>query len=118
MAFFGRLMEPDIVGPELGGLPVPLLRFLMTSVFRLNGRTTPWSLRNRPHALHSGCPSGFLRHSGVVDVKQLEQLVGAPLSAAGLLPPGLAGREGAADVRPDGGGELGAGCGLIENMLC
>lgn len=34
--------------------PPPRLRFLMTSVFRDKGRTTPWSLRNRPHALHSG----------------------------------------------------------------
>jgi len=46
--------------------PLPRLRFLITSVLRDRGRTTPWSFRNRPHALHSGFPSGFRRHKGVV----------------------------------------------------
>jgi hypothetical protein len=34
--------------------PEPLFLFLMTSVFKLRGRTTPCSFRNRPQALHSG----------------------------------------------------------------
>ena len=34
--------------------PEPRLRFLITSVFKLNGLTTPCNLRNRPQALHSG----------------------------------------------------------------
>jgi hypothetical protein len=48
--------------------PPPRLRFLITSVFKERGRTTPCSLRNNPHALHSGWPSGFLRHKGVLVV--------------------------------------------------
>ena len=36
------------------GLPLPRLRFLMTSVFKLSGRTTPCNLRNKPQALQSG----------------------------------------------------------------
>lgn len=36
------------------GLPLPRLRFLITSVFKLSGRTTPCSLRNRPQALQRG----------------------------------------------------------------
>lgn len=36
------------------GLPLPRLRFLITSVFKLNGRTTPCSLRNKPQALQRG----------------------------------------------------------------
>lgn len=65
---------PGTFGPE------PRLRFLMTSVFRLNGRTTPWSFKNSPHALQRGWPSGLRRHRGVVCVKQLVQVVGALLS--------------------------------------
>jgi len=34
--------------------PPPRLRFLITSVLRERGRTTPWSLRNNPQALHKG----------------------------------------------------------------
>src|SRR5579859_5924692 len=34
--------------------PPPRFRFLITSVFKDSGRTTPCSLRNNPHALHSG----------------------------------------------------------------
>ena len=46
--------------------PVPRFLFLMTSVFKLKGRTTPWSFKNKPHALQSGWPSGLRRQSGVV----------------------------------------------------
>ena len=60
LAAFFDLAPPPTLGPE------PRLRFLMTSVFRLSGLTTPWSFRNRPQALQSGCPSGFRRHRGVV----------------------------------------------------
>lgn len=53
--------------PPTGTLvPEPRLRFLMTSVFKLNGRTTPCSFRKRPQALHNGWPSGFRLHKGVV----------------------------------------------------
>jgi hypothetical protein len=37
-----------------GALPLPRLRFLMTSVLSDSGRTTPCSLRKRPHALQRG----------------------------------------------------------------
>jgi hypothetical protein len=47
-------------------LPDPRLRFLITSVFKLNGLTTPCSFRKRPQALHKGWPSGFRLHRGVV----------------------------------------------------
>lgn len=94
-------------------LPDPRFRFLMTSVFKLRGRTTPWSFRNRPHALHRGWPSGFRRHKGVVWVKQFVHVVGLPPSPE--LPPaackfvvdpgceigGDEGRLGAADEKPD-----------------
>jgi hypothetical protein len=67
--------------PPTGRLaPDPRLRFLITSVFRLKGRTTPWSFRNKPHALQRGCPSGFRLHNGVVWVKQFVHVVGALLS--------------------------------------
>lgn len=84
--------------------PLPRLRFLITSVFKLRGRTTPCSFRNRPHALHSGWPSGLRRQSGVVCVKQLVQVVGTPLSPPGL---GLPGRDGMAELKFESGGELG-----------
>lgn len=89
-----------------GALPLPRLRFLITSVFSDKGRTTPCSFKNRPHALQSGCPSGLRRHSGVVCVKQLVQVVGAPPSPC-FVPPGLCGRDGAAELNPDSGGEFG-----------
>lgn len=56
-------------------LPLLRFRFLITSVFKLNGLTTPCSFRNKPHALQSGLPSGFLRHNGVVVVLQLVHCV-------------------------------------------
>jgi hypothetical protein len=68
-AFLDRDETPGTV------VPLPLLRFLITSVLRLRGLTTPCSLRNRPHALQSGCPSGLRRQSGVVCVKQLVHVV-------------------------------------------
>lgn len=47
--FFIRL------GPAVGGaFPLPRLRFLITSVFKLRGLTTPCSLRNSPQALQRG----------------------------------------------------------------
>jgi hypothetical protein len=95
------------------GFPLPRLRFLMTSVFKLRGRTTPWSLRNRPQALQRGCPSGLRRQSGVVVVKQFVQVVGTPLSPPGR---GLPGLDGAAELKFDSGGELGEDCGRIENI--
>ena len=85
-------------------LPLPRLRFLITSVFKLNGRTTPWSFRKSPHALQSGCPSGLRRHKGVVCVKQLVHDVGTPLLSPGR---GLPGREGTAELKPDSCGEEG-----------
>ena len=69
-------LERVLVPPTGRLLPEPRFRFLMTSVFKLRGRTTPWSLRKSPQALQSGWPSGFLRHSGVVCVKQFVQVVG------------------------------------------
>lgn len=62
---------------ELDALLLPLFRFrfLITSVFKLNGLTTPCNFRNKPHALQSGLPSGFLRHKGVVVVLQLVHCV-------------------------------------------
>lgn len=50
-AFFDRLGGP---GMGMDPPPPPRFRFLITSVLRLRGRTTPWSFRNRPHALHNG----------------------------------------------------------------
>lgn len=95
------------------GLPLPRLRFLITSVFKLRGLTTPCSLRKRPQALQRGWPSGLRRHSGVVVVKQLVHVVGTPLSPPGR---GLPGLDGAAELKLDSGGELGDDCGLMENM--
>ncbi len=46
--FFERVL------PTGAELPLPRLRFLITSVFKLRGRTTPCSFRNKPHALQSG----------------------------------------------------------------
>jgi hypothetical protein len=65
--FFRDGFFDDRVDAEpTGALPLPRLRFLMTSVFKDSGRTTPCSFKNRPHALQSGWPSGLRRHKGVV----------------------------------------------------
>lgn len=100
-AFFDR------EAPTANVLALLRLRFLMTSVLSDNGRTTPCSLRNSPQALHNGWPSGFRRHRGVVCVRQLVQVVGPALDSPFL---GLAGRDGAALLRPllpDSGGVSG-----------
>lgn len=110
LAFFFDL----VLVPPTGRLePDPRLRFLMTSVFKLNGRTTPCNFKNRPQALHSGWPSGFLRQRGVVWVKQLVHVVGVfpseVLFAAAcrlvvdpcLDPGGDDGRLGATEEKPD-----------------
>jgi hypothetical protein len=99
-----RVEEEPVAGTEV---PAPRLRFLITSVLRERGRTTPWSLRKRPQALQSGWPSGLRRHRGVVWVKQLVQVVGAPLASPCLEPPGLLGRDGATLLKPEAGGEFG-----------
>jgi hypothetical protein len=52
-----------------------LLRFLITSVFKLRGLTTPCNFKNRPQALHNGWPDGSRLHSGVVVVEQLAHWV-------------------------------------------
>jgi hypothetical protein len=73
LAFFlDRVLEPPTGRPD----PEPRFRFLMTSVFKLSGRTTPCSLRKRPQALQRGWPSGLRRQSGVVWVKQFVHVVG------------------------------------------
>jgi hypothetical protein len=74
-AFFDALVAADPTGIVF---PLPRFLFLMTSVFRDNGRTTPCNFKKRPHALHKGCPSGLRRHSGVVCVKQFVHVVGTP----------------------------------------
>ena len=52
------------------------MRFLITSVRSVMGRTVPWSFWKRPQALQRGVPEGERRHRGVVVVLQLEQTVG------------------------------------------
>lgn len=81
------LLTPDVdFALTLEGWVAPLdrLRFLMTSVFKLSGRTTPWSFKNNPQALQRGWPSGFLLQRGVVVVLQLVHRV-IPLMAPGIL---------------------------------
>lgn len=63
-----RVGAVSFAGVALVEFPPPRLRFLITSVLRERGRTTPWSLRNNPQALHRGWPSGFRRHRGVLVV--------------------------------------------------
>lgn len=84
---------------ELDALLLPLfrLRFLITSVFKLNGLTTPCNFRNKPQALHSGLPSGFLRHKGVVVVLQLVHCV-VVLEVAALTEDGCCLMEGGEGV--------------------
>lgn len=62
--FFEERVDPEPT--ELKALPLPRLRFLMTSVLRDRGRTTPCSFKNKPQALHSGWPSGLRLQRGVV----------------------------------------------------
>lgn len=111
--FLDDFFDPRVEDAPVDGivLPLPLLRFLITSVFSESGRTTPCSFRNRPHALQRGCPSGFRLHNGVVCVKQFVHVVGAPPFSPSFVPPGLVGLEGAAEVNPDSGGEFGDDCG-------
>lgn len=47
-------LDARVAAEPTGALPLPRLRFLMTSVFKDRGRTTPCSFKNRPHALQSG----------------------------------------------------------------
>lgn len=98
-------------------VPLPLLRFFMTSVFKERGRTTPCSFRNRPQALQRGWPSGLRRQSGVVWVKQLVQVVGTPLSPL-LDPPGVLGRDGTTLLNTDSGGEFGEDWGRPPRVDC
>ena len=83
VAFFERVLVPPPTGRFV---PEPRLRFLITSVLRDRGRTTPWSLRKRPQALQRGWPSGLRRQRGVVCVKQFVHVVGA-LSPAAVAAP-------------------------------
>ena len=64
--------------------PLARFLFLITSVLSDSGRTTPCNLRNRPHALHKGWPSGSRRQRGVLVVWQLEQTVGGSAVAIEL----------------------------------
>ena len=50
------------------------------------------------------------RHSGVVCVKQLVHVVGALAWSPCLVGPGLEGRDGAAELKADSGGEFGDDC--------
>lgn len=86
-AFTLAFFFPDrvLVPPTGKLLPDPRFRFLMTSVLRLSGLTTPWSFKNRPQALQSGWPSGLRRQRGVVWVKQFVHVVGAVPSVDELL---------------------------------
>ena len=66
--FFRLAAFFDLDVPTGAEFPLPRLRFLISSVFKLKGRTTPCSFKNKPHALQSGWPSGLRRQSGVVCV--------------------------------------------------
>lgn len=129
--FFDRVLVP----PTGRLAPDPRLRFLMTSVFKLSGRTTPWSFKNKPQALQSGCPSGLRRQSGVVCVKQFVQVVGAlpsaelPAAPCKFVvdpcfdPSGEEGRLGLTEENPEAlpaasvGGELGFDCANLSKRF-
>jgi hypothetical protein len=67
-----------VVGGAVDPLPAVLplrFRFLITSVFKLSGRTTPCSFKNNPQALHRGLPLESRRQRGVVPVPQFVQAV-------------------------------------------
>lgn len=86
MGAFAPPLPPIEARPLASARCAPLARFLflITSVLSDSGRTTPCSLRNRPHALHSGWPSGSRRHRGVLVVLQLEHTVGGSAVAIEL----------------------------------
>lgn len=119
-----RVEEAELINGTVVVAPDPRLRFLMTSVLRERGRTTPCSLRKRPQALQRGWPSGLRRHSGVVCVKQFVHVVGTagsegpPAAERLVLDPfglGLPGRLGATELKPlmlpaMSGGLLGVDC--------
>lgn len=136
--FLDRVLVLPTAWPE----PEPRFRFLMTSVFRLSGRTTPCSFRNKPQALQRGWPSGFRRQRGVVWVKQFVHVVGALLAPGFALPSpweapafwrfvvepclepsgGEEGRLVATDEKPvaalgSAGGEFGVDCASLSNGL-
>ena len=52
--FFRLAPFLDLDEPLTTALPLPRLRFLITSVFKLSGLTTPCSFKNSPQALHKG----------------------------------------------------------------
>lgn len=54
MEFFRDVFLEEREEPTAKVLALLRLRFLITSVFKERGRTTPWSFRNRPQALHRG----------------------------------------------------------------
>lgn len=111
--FLEVFLDPRVeVPPIFTVVPLPRFLFLMTSVFRDNGLTTPCSFKNNPHALHKGWPSGFRLHKGVVCVKQLVQVVGTPL-ASWFFGPGLLGLDGALLENPEAAGELTAESGTL-----
>lgn len=83
------LLDRVLVPPTETPVPEPRFRFLMTSVFKLRGLTTPWSFRKSPQALQRGLPSGFRRQSGVVWVAQFVHVGGVLLSLLVLLSPWL-----------------------------
>ena len=64
--FFDARVAAPPEAPTGREAPDPRFRFLMTSVLRERGRTTPWSFKKSPQALQRGCPSGFRLQSGVV----------------------------------------------------
>jgi len=51
------------------------LRVWIVSFFIVSGRLTLWSLKYRPHALHTFSPLWFLRHKEVLTVPQLAHWV-------------------------------------------
>jgi hypothetical protein len=67
-----------VAGGAVDPLPAVLplrFRFLITSVFKLRGRTTPCSFRNSPQALQRGLPLESRRQRGVVPVPQFVHAV-------------------------------------------
>ena len=52
--FFDARVDAPPDAPTGRDAPDPRLRFLITSVFKESGRTTPWSFRKSPQALQRG----------------------------------------------------------------